>query len=467
MQSTWLLARTWHSRWLRKPALWLASDESLIEFSQRAHFEWLRANQNPKTGLVLDRDRKGAPASVAATGFALTAYPVAFHRGWITREEAIGYLKKTLYALSAAPQGPERTGVSGHWGMFYHFVDPETGTRATAPEFWDSELSTIDTALLMSGVLAAKNFSSGESPEEKEIREQAQALYERVEWDRFVDERRLILHAWTPEMGMWNPVYCGYSEALLLYVLALGSPTHPVPAECWKSFIGDAQESEHYGTSFIGMPGMPLFCYQYPHCWIDFRGIADEVNRRFGYDYFENARRATLVQHAYAQDNPNLCRDYGALDWGLTASDGPSQGAITVGDRKIAHRSYSEHGGPDGFDDCTIAPTAALSSLPYAPRLVLRTLRHWLSDRPELFDPAKGFVDAFNDSFENNKGWIGRQRIGIDQGPIVLMTENHRSGLIWALMRKDENIKRGLIRAGFRGGWLDNEETDHDRLKKS
>lgn len=457
MTANRLLNKVWHSRWLRKPAIWLASHSALIDFSQRAHFLWLRANQHPITGLVADRDRTGSPASIAATGFALTAYPVAALRGWISRTESVECMRKTIAALVNAPQGPEPKGTSGHWGMFYHFLDPATATRATAPEFWDSELSTIDTALLMAGVLAARNFADGDTADEKFIRDSAQALYERVEWNRFVDRRNLMLHAWTPEKGMWEPVYRGYSEALLLYILALGSPTHPLHKECWNSFIGDAAEEEHYRQRFISMPGMPLFCYQFPHCWIDFRGIKDDVNRRLGYDYFENARRATLAQYKYAIDNPRFCRHYGDLDWGLTASDGPGGGKRKVGGREIEFRGYSERGGPNGFDDCTIAPTAAMSSLPYAPYLVLRTLRHWLRNRPELFDPEKGFVDAFNPEFDatTNSGWVDTQRIGIDQGPIVLMTENYRSGLIWKVMQKDENLRRGLIRAGFRGGWLD------------
>lgn len=452
----WFLKRLWRSGPIFRKALRYIPDESLIDFSQNAHFKWFEANHHPQTGLVADRDRPGSPASVAATGFALAAYAVAAERGWITRGAALSYLRKTLTALTIAPQGPARSGTSGNWGMFYHFLDPETATRAVAPRFWDSELSTIDTALLIAGVLVARNYADGNTAEEEAIDKMATLLYDRVEWHRFVDQRGLILHAWTPEKGMWEPVYSGYSEALLLYILALGSTTHPVPAECWTSFIGGTEEDEHYGIRFISMPGMPLFCYQYPQCFIDFRGIVDGVNRRVGYDYFENARRATRVQHAYAVDNPKYCRDYSELDWGLTASDGPG-GKKVVDGREMEFRWYSEHGGPDGFDDCTIAPTAAMSSIAYEPELVLKTLRHWLAQRPELFHPEKGFVDAFNPLFDEttNSGWVDTQRVGIDQGPIVLMTENYRSGLIWSLMRKDVNLRLGLVRAGFTGGWLD------------
>lgn len=456
MNTCSLLRSAWRFPMARKAIAKFAPDAWLTEFAQRAHFEWFRRNQNPRTGLVKDRDKPKAPASVAATGFALVVYPIAAERGWITHEEALVYVNKTLRALSEAPQGPEREGTSGNWGMFYHFLDPDTATRAVAPKFWDSELSTIDTALLIAGVLFAGSYFKGDNTHERGIRNMAEKLYNRVEWNRFVNDKQLILHAWTPERGMWEPVYRGYSEALLLYILALGSPTHPAPAACWQSFIGDAETETHYGQTFIRMPGMPLFCYQYPQSFIDFRGIADGVNSRLGFDYHECARRASLAQHGYAVDNPNRMRGYSALDWGLTASDGPGDVKKEVDGREVQFRWYSEHGGPKGFDDGTIAPTAALSSIPYVPSLSMATLRHWLSERSELFDVNLGFVDAFNPSFDvtQKNGWVDTDRIGIDQGPIVLMMENHMSGLVWRVMRENVHLKRGLHVAGFTGGWL-------------
>jgi hypothetical protein len=456
MKSGSLLRSAWQIPLARKAIARFASDAWLIEFAQRAHFEWFRRNQNPRTGLVKDRDKPKAPASVASTGFALAVYPIAASRGWITHEEALTYVSKTLRALSEAPQGPEREGNSGHWGMFYHFLDPDTATRAVAPKFWDSELSTIDTALLMAGVLFAASYFDGDDTHERGIRHMAETLYQRVEWNRFVNDKGLILHAWTPERGMWEPVYRGYSEALLLYILALGSPTHPAPAASWQAFIGDAKTVTHYGQEFIRMPGMPLFCYQYPQAFIDFRGITDSVGKRVGFDYHENARRASLAQHGYAVDNPLGMRNYSALDWGLTACDGPGDKKVEIGGREVQFRWYSERGGPDGFDDGTIAPTAALSAMPFVPQRTLATLRHWLSNRPELFDMDLGFVDAFNMTFDptKNSGWVDSERIGIDQGPIVIMMENHMSGLVWSVMRKNVHLQRGLKAAGFSGGWL-------------
>lgn len=456
MKHSSLLRFAWRHSLARKAIVRCASDAWLIEFTQRAHFEWFRRNQNPRTGLVKDRDQPKAPASVAATGFALTVYPIAASRGWITREEALAYVSKTLRALSDAPQGPEREGVSGNWGMFYHFLDPDNATRAVAPKFWDSELSTIDTALLMAGVLFAGSYFDRDDTHERGIRNMADNLYRRVEWDRFVREDHLVLHAWTPERGMWDPVYRGYSEALLLYTLALGSPTHPASPASWQAFIGDAQTETHYGQTFIRMPGMPLFCYQYPQSFIDFRGITDSVGRRLGFDYHENARRASLAQHSYAVVNPNKMVGYNSLNWGLTACDGPGGGKKVVNGHEVDFRGYSERGGPTGFDDGTIAPTAALSAMPFVPDNSLCALRHWLCERAELFDMDLGFVDAFNPTFDTSKknGWVGADRIGIDQGPIVLMMENHVSGLVWNVMRGNAHIKRGLKAAGFTGGWL-------------
>jgi hypothetical protein len=210
------------------------------------------------------------------------------------------------------------------------------------------------------------------------------------------------------------------------------------------------------GKPFITMPGTPLFCYQYPHCFIDFRGIRDGVNRGLGFDYFENSKRATLAQHAYAVANPEQWVGYDKHNWGLTACDGPGDGKRVVNGREREFSWYRERGAPFGHDDGTIAPTAALSSLPYAPRLVMRTARYWLLKRPELFS-IHGFTDAFNDSYavdESGKGWVDPERIAIDQGPVVIMFENYRSELIWRTMRRDPALKRALKLAGFTGGWL-------------
>lgn len=422
----------------------------------KAHFNFFLENHHQKTGLVLDKDDPRAPASIAATGFALTAYPCAVKRGWVTRREALAYTLKTLKTLWSAPQGGGEEGASGYRGYFYHFLEPDTGLRATAPRFWNSELSSIDTALLMAGVLFARNYFTGAGQDEVQVRELADKLYRRVEWSWLFREDKLVQHGWTPENGAIPHVYKGYSEALLLYILALGSPTHPAPEGAWEAYLANATVASAYDVEYIAMPGEPLFCYQYPHAWIDFRGIADGVVKRAGFDWFENSRRMALVHYRYAQDNPEKFTGYGGFDWGLTACDGPGNVTKEVDGVQREFRGYSERGCPHGFDDGTIAPTAALASLPYLPEIVIPTMRYWLSERPELFSENGGFTDAFNQTFGGSlkSGWICSHRLGIDQGPIVLMMENFRSELIWKIMKKDQNLRAGLAKAGFRGGWL-------------
>ena len=434
------------------------TNEMMLDVVERATFQWFVDNQNPTTGLILDRSaRDHIPSTIAGTGFGLTVYAIASKRGWITREEAAAYTLKVTRVLYNAPQGPQATGVSGFHGYFYHFLDPATGVRAMAPDFWNSELSSIDTALLMAGVVFARNFYGADNAVESEIRTLCDALYDRVEWTWLLKPDNTIGHGFSPETGMIPYSYKGYSEAVLLYVLALGSKDHAVPAESWKAFIGDAKiaRPDRYGKKMIMLPGMPLFTYQYPMAWIDFRGIQDDVSRSLGCDYFENSRRATYAQWRYAKRNEAGMVGYGPKVWGLTASDGPGNETKTVNGKEVTFRAYSERGAPGGFDDGTIAPTAAISSLPYAPKIVLPTIRNWLTSRPELFD-KHGFTDAFNPTFDTTKpsGWVDSDKLSIDQGPIVVMIENYRSGLVWEVMRNDSRLRDGLRRAGFTGGWL-------------
>ena len=367
------------------------SDVLMLERVQRAHFQWFVDNQGAETGLILDRDRPNAPATIAGVGFALPIYAVAAQRRWISQAEAVAYTLKVLRVLARVPQGDAPSGTSGFHGYFYHFLNPHTGERATSPVYWNSELSSIDTALLMGGVtFAASYYARGVSDDEKEIVKLARFLYERVEWDWLLRDgpiagEKLIGHGWNPETGMITNVYNGYSEALLLYILALGSPTHAVPAGTWDVFMsnsGKSQVTDYRGDNYVAMPGTPLFCYQYPQCFIDFRGIRDNLAESLDLDYDENARRATHAQFIYAQENPKDWRGYGGFDWGLTASDGPGDKAVTYHGTERHFNWYTERGAPFGTDDGTIAPTAAVSSLPYAPHLVLPTIRHWLENRP-------------------------------------------------------------------------------------
>jgi hypothetical protein len=245
-------------------------------------------------------------------------------------------------------------------------------------------------------------------------------------------------HGLVPGQGLHRGQLGAYNESFILEILALGTPGHPLPDGAWGPYTAKVQAKDLYGQRHV--PFGPQFGHQYSHGWIDFRGIQDPVARKLGWDWFENARRATLAQFAYAQQNPKRWQGYGPASWGLTACDGPGQGGFD---------GYSARGINGDPDDGTIAPTAAAASLPYAPELVLPTLAHWKADRPDLWGPD-GFADAYNDTAR----WVDGDRLGIDQGPIVIMLENYRSGLVWETMKRDPVIRTGLKRAGFSGGWL-------------
>lgn len=429
--------------------------ERTLDAVQRDHFRYFQENQHKDTGLIYDRNNKDSPCSIAAVGFGLTCYPVAVERGWVSKEEAADWTLKVLKTLSNTPQGDTKSGTSGYNGYFYHMLDPATGTRATAPRWWDSELSSVDTALLMMGVLYAKEYFTGDDEKSKEIRSIADGLYRRVDWAWLADKDGLCHLSWSPESGKSIWQYKGYNEAIILYLLGLGSPTHPFPDKTWKQVMGQEKPERDYGQDFVHLPGNPLFTFQYPHTWIDFRKIRDENARQQGFDWFENSRRATIAQHQYAMDNPLNWRGYGKYIWGLTACDGPGPLALRIDGKELNFTGYRERGAPRGFDDGTIAPTAAMSSIAFAPNLVLPTMVHWLRQHPQIYT-RHGFADAFNPTVRPpESGWVASDCIGIDQGPIMLMLENYRSERVWKTMAKNEYLRNGLKRAGFEGGWLE------------
>lgn len=425
------------------PKLSLADENLLVEI-EKAHFQYFKQESNAQTGLTKDRSRDGADSSIAAVGFSLTAYPVAVKNGWASREEAADYTLKVLNTLWTAPQGDQPQGTSGNHGFFYHFLDTQTGTRAET-----NEISTMDTALLMSGVLFSKDYFDANNPKEAEIRELADKLYRRVDWNWAMNSSGRMSMGWTPEQGFIKDDWRAYNEAPLLILMAMSSPTHPIPASSWETYMSTGKVVEFDGKKSLEFG--PMFGHQYSHVWIDFRGLNDATTNKLGFDYFENSRRATLAQHAHAVSNPQQWRGYSALDWGLTASDGPGAISKKIDGKDIQFEGYAARGFPNAADDGTIAPTAAAASLPFAPEVVIPTLKHWRNDRPEVFGPL-GFQDAFNPTFDKSKnsGWVDPDTLGIDQGPILLMTENYRSGFVWKTMSTDPYLQSGLHRAGFK-----------------
>ncbi len=348
-----------------------------------------------------------------------------------------------MNTLWSAKQGPEAQGTSGDHGLFYHFIDPKTGLRVGT-----NEVSTIDTALLMSGVLYSKNYFDGQGPKETQIRDLSNKLYDRADWAWTQAKDGKLSMGWTPENGFLPYEWQAYNEGQVLLLLAMGSKTHPVAPSAWETYMSTAKVSQPYGHK--GLEFGPLFAHQYSQVWLDFRGRMDATNKKLGFDYFQNSRQAALAQHDYAVANPQQWKGYGPLDWGLTASDGPGDVTKTVDGKERHFSAYNARGFPNAPDDGTIAPTAVASSLPFVPELVLPTLRHWLSDRPEIFGP-QGFKDAYNPTFDTSQpsGWVDKEMLGIDQGPILLMTENYRTGSIWRAMQNDANLQSALDKAGF------------------
>lgn len=436
----------------------------LFDDIERRTFDFFWDTTNADNGLAPDRHPSRPFSSIAAIGFALTAYPIGVERTWITRAQATERTLTTLKFLRDAPAGPEATGKAGHRGFYYHFLDMRSGQRFAE---W-VELSSVDTGLMMMGILFAQSYYDRDDAAEREIREIADQLYRRVEWDWMRPRAPLISMGWNPEtQDFLDHDWRGYNEAMLVYVLALGSPTHPVEPEAWQAWTRtyDRNWGEFQGQTHLRFA--PQFGHQYSHVWIDFRGIQDAYMRSKGLDYFENSRRATLAQHAYAVANPMSWKGYDGKVWGLTASDGPQGTKQIYRGEQREFRGYSARGpGPiDGFDDGTLAPTAALASLPFAPELVVPAAEAMRARYGDDLYGRYGFLDSFNPSFEYDiplvtgkvvpgKGWFASDHLGIDQGPILAMIANHRDGFVWEVMKRNPHIRRGLERAGFEGGWL-------------
>jgi hypothetical protein len=417
---------------------------------QEESFSYFVHETNRRNGLVRDKTRRGWPASIAAVGMALTAFPVGVERGWLARGEAVRRTLTTLRFLWRSAQGPQPD-ASGYKGFYYHFLDMQSGRRAPG-----SELSTVDTALLMAGVLTAAGYFQQDTAQEAEIRKLADALYRRVDWRWALNRGSTLSMGWKPGRGFLRYRWEGYDEALILYVLGLGSPTFPLPKESYDAWLSTYTWRTIYGYELVHAG--PLFVHQMSHLWIDFRGIQDGYMRERGIDYFENSRRATYVQQEYAVRNPNGFEGYSRKCWGLTASEGPGPKSLTVNGRRRRFYDYVARGVPDGPDDGTLAPWAVVSSVPFAPEIVVPALRYYREKLELHVANSYGFKATFNPTFPDRTasqwGWVSPHHYGINEGPIVIMIENDRTGLVWNLMRRCSYVVAGLRRAGFRGGWL-------------
>ena len=424
-----------------------ASDE-LLDQVHRTAFGYFLDETNLSNGLVVDSTHPESPASIAGTGFLLSGLPVAVERGWLSRAEALEMALAAIRFFRDAPQDGAKDG-TGHRGFFYPFLHMDTGRRA-----WKSELSTIDTALLVAGMLCAAEYFGLDSPAEAELRDGARAVYERVEWDWALNGGPTVSMGWTPERGFLRYRWHGYDESIVLFALAAGSPTHAIPPSAYRAYTESYRWKKVYEHEYLYAG--PLFIHQFSHLWIDFRDVPDAAMRERGIDYFENSRRATLVQREYATRNPRGFAGYGPDAWGITASDGPGPAVKTLNGRERRFWSYRARGVPFGPDDGTLAPWAAIASLPFAPEAVLSCL-HCLAVSHEGESNPYGFENSYNPTFPNGHGalgWVSPHNYALNQGPIVLAVENYRSGLIWRLMRRCAPLADGLRANGFSGGWL-------------
>jgi hypothetical protein len=428
------------------------TDSAMLDNLRRVTFEYFRNEVNPRNGLIADKTQPGSPSGIAAVGMGLSVYIVAAERGLLSRTEAIERTLTILRFFSSSHQGPEAD-ATGYKGFYYHFLDMQTGRRA-----WQCELSTIDTAIFIAGVLTAASYFRADGEDEGEIRELAEHLYRRVDWQWALNGGSTICHGWKPESGFlpyhWDT---GYSEALILYVLALGSPTFPIKPQGYTEWISTFEWKEIYGIKHLYAG--PLFIHQMSHLWLDFRGIHDDFNRRRGIDYFENSRRATHVQQQYGIANPLGFAHYHKFGWGLTASDGPGPAVLELDGVRRVFYDYDARGAPFGPDDGTISPWAVVASLPFAPEIVIDTVRHAIERLNLKGHSPYGFDASFNATYpetaRNPHGWVSPWIFGLNQGPIILMIENFQSELIWKTTQKCSYIVKGHRRAGFRGGWLD------------
>ncbi len=436
--------------------------DPFVDELQERTFRFFWERTNPVNGLVPDRWPTESFSSVAAVGFGLTAYTIGVERGWITREHAIERVLTTLrFFADEKRQGPEAAGKTGYKGFFYHFLDMDTGAR-----YRDVELSTIDTTLFLAGALTCQMYFDRDTPPEAELRQLAKAIYERADWQFFLVRPPRVNMGWKPEDGFSISDWWGYDESMILYVLALGSPTHAIDPAGWTAFTSSYRWGSRYGMEHVGFA--PLFGHQFSHVWIDFRGIQDAYMKARGIDYFENTRRAALEQRQYAVENPGQFLGYGADVWGLSACDGPADVTLPWAGRQVRFMTYAARGASftEVRDDGTIAPMAAASSLPFVPEEATAAIKAMHERYGENLYSTYGFLDAFNPTFTwsdkvamghvvAGQGWFDTDYLGIDQGPIIAMVENHRSAFVWNLMRRHEAIVRGLRRAGFTGGWLD------------
>jgi hypothetical protein len=389
------------------------ADDELLEELEKASFKYFWEQAHPETGLVLDRCHASAPiagvlGSIAATGFGLTALCIGEKRGFVSRPAAEARALNTLRFLWKK--------LPNHRGFFYHFGNVNTGER-----LWDSEASSVDTAILLCGLLTCRQHFL-----HAEIRQLALEIFSRVDWNWLSEDTPILPHGWTPESGFLQYRWGDYSEMMMMYLLGLGSSSHALPSDAWNAW--KRTTFEYDGIRYIGSFA-PLFIHQYSQAWFDFRGKRDRYA-----DYFQNSILATDAHRRFCLDLASQFPDYSDDLWGITASDSP--------------KGYVVWGGPPatGPIDGTVVPCATAGSLPFLPEATMRVLRTIKNRYGTRAWTQYGFVDAFNPL----TNWYDTDVVGIDIGISMVMAENARTSFVWNTFMKNPEAKRGMERAGFK-----------------
>jgi hypothetical protein len=386
-------------------------DSTFLDDLEKQNFLFFVEQAHPYTGLVKDRTNVRTTdntivASIAATGFGLTALCIGTERNWISLAEA---RHRAIVALRFLWEK-----MPNHRGFFFHFANINTGERT-----WDSEVSSVDTAILLCGVLTC-----GEYLRSPDVSRLASAIFNRVDWSWLSEDTTLLPHGWTPEFGFLPFRWDYYSEHMMIYLLGLGSSAHPLAADAWDAWKRSIFEYE--GIRYIGSYA-PLFVHQYSQAWFDFRAKRDRYA-----DYFKNSATATEVHRCFCVELGKQFPDYSDDLWGISASD--------------SQHGYVVWGGPPAIGpiDGTVVPSASAGSLPFLPQPCLRVLKYIKDKFPNAWC-RYGFVNAFNPL----KNWYDTDVVGIDTGITLLMAENLRSGFVWKIFMKSPEAKRGLDRAKF------------------
>ena len=394
----------------------LTNDALLTQIQQRA-FQFFWQKTDPASGLTSDRARNlGADdtynvASIASTGYMLTALPIGVQNGWVSRQEAYSRARTTLNFLQHSMPHPH--------GWFYHFVDKHSGQRV-----WNSEVSSIDTALLMAGALTCGQYFSGTA-----VQTAANALYSQMDWQWMLTnggaqpEKLLLSHGWTPEKGFLPYNWDTYSELMVLLLLGLGAPNHPLPAKVWKAWT--RCPVSYHGVQTLS--GGPIFIYQMAQNYYDFQHQRDVC----GCDYWQIAAAGTIINRQFCLDNPGRRKTYGPNCWGLNASDGP--------------KGYRAYGAPGGPEDGTVSPTGAVASICFTPADSIAAAQAMYSTYGSRIWGRFGFSDAFNADAD----WYGPDVIGIDLGMAMTAIENRRTGHVWRWLASHPSTKRAFASAGF------------------